>query len=634
MRRFGTRQVAALALALVVGLAIVGWVAARQIRSPARIAADTAAPKASPITVPVVRRTLSTEVIVRGTVRYGAPQPVVLATSGLKLAANKQASSDIVTRAPHKGARLNPGQVAMAVDGRPVFVLPGAVPMHRDLGPNDAGPDVRQLERALAGLGFPPGAVDGRYDASTEAAVAAFYLRQGWDPFGPTDTQLDQLRAAEAAAATARDARLQALNIIEQARQTPTPGEREQARLDALTARDALDTAGLGVPTAEAKLASSRATARKLSSGTRAAVVNARRDQAAADADVAGKRAALNAALDEQNLARMKVNEVPLEAPPSEREAASAAVRQAADKVAQAQADLTASTAAAAAVRAAGLGALQQARDDERQALRDVRLATEELARARRGLRTARMQATVAAERARVMAKPTDTRAMHAIAASSAQEARRTEAEVARLSRHAGVQVPANEVLFFASLPLRVDAIKAKRGDAVTGRVMDVTGSRLAVDSSLSVSDAKLVHAGDPVTIEDQDLGVTTRGIVKEVGQSPGTSPPGTNPVDPSRFYLGVTPGAGPSSLVGSSVKLTIAVKSTKGAVLAVPVSTLSVGGDGNARLQVRRGGRTTLVAVVPGLAAKGLVEVRPVGRERLLPGDQVVVSSRAGAGL
>ena len=60
-------------------------------------------------------------------------------------------------------------------------------------------------------MGVSPGAIDGVYDARTEAAVAAFYLRRGWDPFGPTELQLDALRTAEAAAAaTARDARLQA----------------------------------------------------------------------------------------------------------------------------------------------------------------------------------------------------------------------------------------------------------------------------------------------------------------------------------------------------------------------------------------------------------------------------------------
>ena len=75
-----------------------------------------------------------------------------------------------------------------------------------------------------------------------------------------------------------------------------------------------------------------------------------------------------------------------------------------------------------------------------------------------------------------------------------------------------GVQVPANEVLFFPTLPLRVDAVKAKRGSTVAGRVMNVTNSRLAIDSSLSVADARLVRVGDPVVIEDQDLGVTAHG--------------------------------------------------------------------------------------------------------------------------
>ena len=224
-----------------------GWVAARQIRSPAQVAADTAPPRAAAITVPVRRRSLSTQVIVRGTVRYGAPQPVVLATSGVKGAATKQTSSDIVTQAPVKGAKLKKGDVVMTVDGRPVFALPGVVPMHRDLAPGDDGPDVGQLEQALAREGFDPGPVDGHYDAGTEAAVSSFYLRKGWDPFGATDTQLDALRTAEAAAAAARDAHLQAITTIEQARQTPAPADVAQARLDAVTARDAYDTAVLAV---------------------------------------------------------------------------------------------------------------------------------------------------------------------------------------------------------------------------------------------------------------------------------------------------------------------------------------------------------------------------------------------------
>ena len=116
--------------------------------------------------------------------------------------------------------------------------------MSRDLHEGVDGPDVLQLERALARMGFAPGPVDGRYDAGTEAAVSNFYLRQGWAPFGPTDLQLEQLRTARTAAAQARDAHLQALNTIDQAR-TATPAEVEQARLDAVAARFLAALAGL-----------------------------------------------------------------------------------------------------------------------------------------------------------------------------------------------------------------------------------------------------------------------------------------------------------------------------------------------------------------------------------------------------
>src|SRR4051812_3480535 len=167
----GKRRTAIFAFAALIGLAVIGWAAASQIRSPAQVAADTAAPKPALITVPAVRRSLATEVIVRGTVRFGDPQAVVLGTSVIKT------GSDIVTRPPLPRSNPGAGDVAMNVEGRPVFVLPGAVPMHRALRRGDHGPDVRQLERALARLGFHPGSLDGRYDSATAGAVSSFYLK-------------------------------------------------------------------------------------------------------------------------------------------------------------------------------------------------------------------------------------------------------------------------------------------------------------------------------------------------------------------------------------------------------------------------------------------------------------------------
>src|SRR5512134_2841739 len=160
----GRNRTVFVGLGAAIVLAIGAWVAGAQIKSPAQVAAETASPNPSAITVPVEKRVLSSEVILRGTVRYGSPQPVVLATSELKQNASGGAPSDIVTTRPRRGARVGEGTEAMSVSGRPVFVLRGAQPSHRDMRPGSRGPDVRQLETALRRLGFFPGPVDGLYD--------------------------------------------------------------------------------------------------------------------------------------------------------------------------------------------------------------------------------------------------------------------------------------------------------------------------------------------------------------------------------------------------------------------------------------------------------------------------------------
>ena len=160
--RAGKRTIG-LGLGLVVALAVGAWTAGREIRSSAQVAAETAPPVPSAITAPVELRVLSSEVIVRGTVRYGSPQPVVLASSEAKQASG---DAEIVTTRPRPGTGVDEGSAVMSVSGRPVFVLRGAQPSHRDLGPGTRGPDVRQLESALARMGFAPGAVDGRYDGA------------------------------------------------------------------------------------------------------------------------------------------------------------------------------------------------------------------------------------------------------------------------------------------------------------------------------------------------------------------------------------------------------------------------------------------------------------------------------------
>ena len=421
--------------------------------------------------------------VVRGTVRYGSPRAVTLPVSPLKPAVG------LVTSAPAQGATLDEGSVALTVSGRPVVVLQGDQPAYRDLGPGTEGADVRQLEEALARLGFNPGASDGRYDGRTAAAVSRWYQSMGWAPFGPTEDQQTALQSLQA--------------------------DEFGVQSERLNAEETLTTA--------------------------------RSDQAAAIADVAAKRAALNDALAEQRAG------------------------QSTSAVDTAYAELVAANTAAT------------------QATLNVGVAERRLSL------TARREGTVGSE---------------------------TGSAAAKL----GIQVPADEVLFFPTLPLRVDEVTIKNGEEASVPVMTVSNSQLVVDAALTPADAKLVNEGAEVSIEEPEQAIRLAGSVTDVAETPGTQG-----ADPGRFYLGVTPDNAPATLVGSSVVLTITVSTTHGEVLVVPVAALSVAADGSSRLQVRRGPRSTrYVTVRPGLAAKGLVAVTPV-KGRLARGDLVVVGKNAG---
>jgi hypothetical protein len=149
---------------------------------------------------------------------------------------------------------------------------------------------------------------------------------------------------------------------------------------------------------------------------------------------------------------------------------------------------------------------------------------------------------------------------------------------------------------------------------------MTVTDSQLAVDSSLTLDEAPLVEPGTPVVIEEAALGLSATGTVVEVAESPGTKG-----VDGFHKFIEVQTDDAPLSIVGSSVRLTIAVESTGGAVLAIPVNALTLAADGGSRVQVERAEVLEFVTVEPGLSADGYVELATVEGD-LRAGDLVVV--------
>jgi len=181
----------ALSLVFVVLLAVVSWVAGSKIQSPAEAAARTAPPTPSPILVPVEERVLTSDVITRGTARFGLPQSISLAPSPLK------SEAGVITTLPARGDQLKEGDVLLTASGRPIFLLQGNIPAYRDLTAGLSGEDVRQLEVALKRLKFDPGPVDGVFDEKTSTAVAGLYTSAGYTVFTPPEEQLANLRSLE-----------------------------------------------------------------------------------------------------------------------------------------------------------------------------------------------------------------------------------------------------------------------------------------------------------------------------------------------------------------------------------------------------------------------------------------------------
>jgi len=188
----GRRTLVLVVLAAVVVSSVTTWIASAQIRSPAEVAARTAAPAPSVILARVVERPLATRVVSRGTAHYGSPRQLQVTPSALK------SGPRVITHLPRTGSMVAEGVVVLTISGRPVFLLEGAQPSYRDLGPGVSGLDVLQLERALRRLGLSPGAVDGAYDDATGAAVARLYRRPGVEPVVATDAQLASVRPSEA----------------------------------------------------------------------------------------------------------------------------------------------------------------------------------------------------------------------------------------------------------------------------------------------------------------------------------------------------------------------------------------------------------------------------------------------------
>ena len=142
-----------------VALAVAAGITARGLwPEGTRPATSTAVPVS---TAGVVRTDVSARQVVAGTLGYQGAFNVI-----------DELSPGIVTWLPAAGSVVWRGQALFQLSGQPVTLLYGPVPAWRDIGPGmTPGPDVRELQRNLATLGFTRGPADGVFGWSTEAAI-------------------------------------------------------------------------------------------------------------------------------------------------------------------------------------------------------------------------------------------------------------------------------------------------------------------------------------------------------------------------------------------------------------------------------------------------------------------------------
>jgi hypothetical protein len=156
----------------------------------------------------------------------------------------------------------------------------------------------------------------------------------------------------------------------------------------------------------------------------------------------------------------------------------------------QAAVELDAARATQDAVRVNGRATVERANIDAAQAADEVAAVADEADAAQVSLDEAR-----AADTSRV-GSSTEAGLLNAIVAVATRQAAAAQGDYAELASKSGVQVPADEMLFFPAMPLRVDEVNAKPGELIKDSFMTLSGVQLVIDSAVTPQDAKLVAKG------------------------------------------------------------------------------------------------------------------------------------------
>ena len=167
---------------LIVGIGF--YILARGFGGRSDLGGVVAGPGAgAPLTTPVRQGTLLEEMRLTGTLSYGEPEPLPIATG-------------TITGLPAAGQLIGQGEQIFAVDGAPVVLFNGTMPFWRDLLPTDA--------ETIAGLEAAVRAAQAGV-ASAQASLDASSLGASAGAIASADAALNAANRAQGAAVASRD---------------------------------------------------------------------------------------------------------------------------------------------------------------------------------------------------------------------------------------------------------------------------------------------------------------------------------------------------------------------------------------------------------------------------------------------
>lgn len=221
--------------------------------------------------------------------------------------------------------------------------------------------------------------------------------------------------------------------------------------------------------------------------------------------------------------------------------------------------------------------------------------------------------------------------------------------QLTQAQRGMTARMPAEEVMYLSNLPRRVDYVNVSRGDVLSGSAMSVSGATLQIKGTAAAQDAQMLKGGTEATFQAPDGTTLTATVVSVIPPSRGGSGDGDGGSGDGgdgggggggegggggsgRWDIRLVPGELTSEQIDmlrmANVRVSMAVASTDGEVLAVPVAALSAGTGGESRVELTPAKATDEPIVVPvttGLSADGYVEISS-DDERIAVGTKVVV--------